>query len=502
MEKRKIQDLINQIRPKAILQSVSYVLDWDQETYMPKKGVHFRSEQQALIAELLHKEATSEKLKQILGKYIDLSSGKILEEGLSIEEKAILREVRRDYLQESRLPTDFVKKFKKVTTIALHAWKEAKEKRDFLLFAPHLKEIVALSIEKAKYLGTKTHPYECLLDIYEPNISIKILDDLFNPLKEKLINLVKKVSKPIPANCKFLSEHFEHNQQMAFARRLVKDMGIDSETCRLDLTEHPFCTAFGPHDVRITTKVHPNSIMDSLFAVIHEAGHALYQLQLPENEFGNPLGEPTSMGIHESQSRLWEVYIGQSMAFWDFYGPEFTKSFSVELEGKTSKDFYDAVNQVKPSLIRIFADEVTYSLHIIIRYEIEKGLIEGSINVDDLPNIWKEKMEKYLGITPKDDSEGVLQDIHWSMGYFGYFPSYSLGSIYAAAIWQKIGEDFPDRDQKIRDGDLLFIRDWLKTNIHSKGRFYPPVELIEKATGKPFSINPYINYLESKYPIQ
>lgn len=501
MHKRKIQDLIDQVRHKTLFQSISYVLDWDQETYMPKKGVDFRAEQQSLITELLHKESTSEKLKQLLGKYVDLSSGSILENGLSLEEKAILREVYRDYNLESRLPTEFVKKFKKTTTMALHTWKEAKEKKDFSLFAPHLKEIVSLNKEKAQYMGAKGHPYDALLDMHEPNMTVQILDDLFIPLKEKLIDLVKKIAKTPPPNDDFLSQYFPHEKQIAFGERLVRDIGIDSDTCRLDLTEHPFCLPFGPKDVRITTKVHPHSIMDTLFAVIHEAGHALYQLQLPEHEFGNPLGEPTSTGIHESQSRLWEVYIGQSFPFWQFYAPEFNKTFPKELSNKTPKDFYLAINQVKPSLIRIFADEVTYSLHIIIRYEIEKGLMEGSLNVDDLPKIWNEKMEKYLGIVPTHDGEGVLQDIHWSMGYFGYFPSYSLGSMYAAALWNKIGEDFPDRDQKIREGNLLFIRDWLKTHIHSKGKLYPPLELIQKATGKPFSVTPYIQYLETKYPL-
>lgn len=499
MAKRQIQDLINQIRPRALLQSLSYVLDWDQETYMPKQGIAIRVEQQALLSELFHKESTSETLKKILSKYIDLSTGSFLKEGLSPEEKAILREVRRDYLQDAKLPTEFVKQYKKATTEALHVWKEAKGKKDFKLFAPHLKEIVRLSKEKAHYLGFEGHPYNALLDLYETGVTTRQLDDLFGHLKQKLISLVEKLKQEAPPKADFLTKHYPFEEQMAFGRRLVADMGIDSDTCRLDLTEHPFCTAFGPHDVRITTKVHTHSIIDTLAAVIHEAGHALYQLQLPEDEFGNPLGEPASHGIHESQSRLWEVYIGQSAPFWQFYTPEFKKAFPTQLEGVSWKDFYSAVNHVKPSLIRIFADEVTYSLHIILRYELEKGLIEGSISVDDLPHLWKEKMEKMLHIAPSHDGEGVLQDIHWSMGLFGYFPSYSLGSMYAAALWDQIQHTFPDTHEKIQSGNFLFIKDWLKEHIHSKGRLYPPIELIEKATGKPFTVDPYINYLEKKY---
>ncbi|MBM3200977.1 MAG: carboxypeptidase M32 [Chlamydiae bacterium] len=500
MHKREIQDLLDLIRPKSLLQSISYILDWDQETYMPKEGISIRAEQQALISELIHNEATSPKLQSILSKYMHLSNGTLKKE-FSQEENAILREVYRDYLQESRLPTEFVKHFKKVTTEALHVWKEAKQKRNFSLFAPHLEEIVRLTREKAKFLGYQDHPYDALLDLYEPNITTKILDTLFADLKERLITLVKKRSNDPKVPSDFLSAEISYEGQIAFSHKIMKDMGISPDTCRLDLTEHPFCLAFGPQDVRITTKYHPNSMIDTVSAVIHEAGHALYQLQLPKEEFGNPLGEPASHGIHESQSRLWEVYIGQSAPFWQHYAKELELAFPKVFKKIDWKAFYLAINQVKPSLIRIFADEVTYSLHIILRYELEKGLLEGSIEVKDLPRLWKEKMEDYLGVFPSHDAEGVLQDIHWSMGYFGYFPSYSLGSMYAASLWNRLQECFPDMEKRIACGDFLFIRDWLKDHVHSKGRLYHPLELIEKATGKPFSADDYLCYLETKYPI-
>lgn len=502
MRKQEVEELIQLIKPKSLLQTLSYFLEWEQETYMPKHGIETRSEHQELIAGMLHKEATSEKLKNCLKDLIDLETGNFLKDDFSEDEKAILREARRDFVKESKLPNHFVKKLTKTTTKSSHIWKEAKEKKDFSHFAPILGELVSLMREKADYLGYEGSPYNALLDLYEPGTTTHQLDALFAPLKEHLISLVAKIQRTPSPEFQFQKQTFDKDKQVEISHLLMEDMGICKDCCRLDTSAHPFCLPIGPEDVRITTTIHENSMFDTLSAVIHEAGHALYQLYLPKEDFGNPLGEPASFGVHESQSRFWEVYVGQSAPFWQYYAPKFAKVFPDQLGTKSWQDYYQMVNRVSPNFIRIYSDEVTYSLHIILRYEIEKGLLEQTIQVDDIPRIWNEKMQQYLGITPKHDSEGCLQDIHWSMCLFGYFPSYCLGNMYAAQLLEKLRKDIPDMDEQVRYGNLLILRDWMAKNVHSQGRKYLPSQLIEKVTEKPFSSDAYIQYLESKYPLK
>lgn len=488
----KIFDEICKIKHReALLNSSIRLLSWDQETQMPEDGVSIRSEQNKLLNELAHKLKTSKKLGKLLSEASDLSN-------LSEEQKASLREMRRDYAIETKLPLSFVKKFSEATTKGLDAWKKARSEKSFKIFAPHLKKIFQLAQEKAHLLGFEQHPYNALLDLYEPSVTVSKLDNLFEPLKGNLTHLLKKIGeKPSPKVN--ITGPFPIDRQRELATGLVKDMGLPLKNYCLMESAHPFCESFSSKDVRMTTHYHEDHFGKGFFAVMHESGHALYEHNLPFEHFGTPLGEPASHGIHESQSRIWETFIGHSLPFWKYYFPKVQKLFPEALSPLSLDAFYHSLNECKATFIRIYADEVTYNLHIILRYEMEKGLLDGSIAIKDIPELWNTKMESLLGITPKHDAEGCLQDVHWSMGLIGYFPSYTLGNLYAGALYQKLLDTHPDYHQKVASGDFAFIRTFLNDAIFKHGRRYPPIQLIEKATGKPFSSEPYLNYLKHKY---
>lgn len=481
-----------------LLSSVSMLLEWDQETFMPKDGIDFRSSQVELITSLLHKEKTSPEYKHALEKLIDLKSGDVKSDALDGRKKASLREFRSDFLKETKLPNAFVKKLAKATSQGVNAWQHAKKDNNFEAFLPHLKEIVALHKEKAGYLGYGDHPYDALLDLYEPGMTSRKLDSLFGELKPFLTNLTKKLSQKREKTA-FLSANYPLHEQQKFNHFLLEKMGVDLNRARLDFSAHPFCTGFNPHDVRFTTFTSTTSFFNSIFAVLHEGGHALYELGLPYKDLGTPLADACSLGIHESQSRWWECFIGQGRPLWEFLFPHLEKAFPKQLEGVTLDHFINAINHVEPSLIRVYADEVTYILHIIIRYEIEKEFITGSIDLADLPRIWNEKMEESLGIVPNTDADGCLQDIHWAFGLIGYFPTYALGNLYSGQIFETFTQTFPDYATSIAGGDLSFIQKFLHEKIHRHGREFHSLELIENATGAPLSPKPYMNYLKSKY---
>ncbi len=481
------------------LSTIESVLSWDQETYMPAKGISLRSQQLELIAHLVHKHRTSPKFRKLLSALVDLETGTFTDTSLGEEKLANIREWRRDYLQTAKLPASFVKMFARTTSQAQHMWAEAKRSSNFKLFRPHLEKIVALNRKKADFLGFQEHPYDALLDLYEPGMTIRDLTPIFAKLKLALMNLLREITaKPTPHD-DFLYKLYSPNQQMVFAHLLLKAMGFEPETSRLDLTMHPFCMGISPNDTRMTTHVHPENPMANFFAVLHEGGHGLYSVGRPMEHFGSPLCDSVSLGVDESQSRFWETVIGHSLPFWRNFFPLLQEHFSEQLGGIELETFHRAINIVRPSFIRIHADEVTYSMHIIIRFELEKALIEGTLKAKDIPEAWNEKMREYLGIEPKSDAEGCLQDIHWSMGAIGYFPTYTLGNLYAAQILAVFKKEHPQWESKIAKGELGFIREWLKEKIHRFGRRYPPKELMQKVTGKPLSEQPYIDYLEEKY---
>lgn len=481
-----------------LLESISHLLEWDQETYMPPAGSSIRAEQIELMASLIHKERTSSHFEKRLAKLIDLDTGKVLAQKLSAVQKAALREWRRDFLIATSLPNSFVKAFARLTAEALTAWAKARKENAFKNFAPYLEKIIALCQEKAEYIGYKEHPYDALLDSFEPDATSKEVAKLFSQVKTEIRTLLKHITASKQVDDRCLHGNFSADKQLAFGKVLLKAMGYDLEKGRLDLSTHPFSMAVHPFDSRITTRIHPSSLFDSLSAVLHEGGHSLYEMGLLPQYYGSPLCDSVSVGIHESQSRLWETRIGQSKPFWKYFLPKLIKTFP-KLKNVSLNTFYKAINRVSPSFIRVEADEVTYSLHVILRFELEKKLIEGSLKVSELPDAWNAEMQASLGITPSTDTEGCLQDIHWSMGAFGYFPTYALGNLYASQFFSKLEKTFPDWEKRLAKGELLFVRDWLKENIHRHGRTYRAADLVKKVTGKPLSPAPYLTYLKSKY---
>ncbi len=478
----------------ALLSSISGLLEWDQETHMPSQAIDMRASQLELMAGLIHKHKTSSTFKKTLSELIDLMATK----EHSLEMQAAAREWLKDFLRDSKLPSSFVKNFSKTTSAALAAWDEAKKTANFHLFLPHLEKIVTLSRKKANLLEYKEHPYDALLDLYEPDLTTATLTTLFEKLKPPLIHILKetqKKQKKVDLNLGIFAEDL----QIKTGHLLLRAMGFSKESSRLDTSSHPFCTGLHPKDIRMTTRIDVKDPSSSIFSVIHEGGHGLYHQNLPEEHFGTPLCEAASYGVDESQSRLWETIIGRGFPFWKFFYPKLQELFPDDLSTISLNDFYCWINRIEPSTIRVEADEVTYCLHIILRFELEKGLIDGSIQAKDVPTIWNKKMEEYLGITPSNDQEGCLQDIHWAMGGIGYFPTYALGNLLAAQLFESIKLSHPDFKQKIEIGDFSFLREWLYENIHKHGKIYPPKELILKASGKPLGVESYINYLETKF---
>ncbi len=485
-------------REVKIFQGISSLLIWDQETHMPKDAANIRASQLEALAKLIHKARTSPKFSKALSRLIDLSTGEIKQKGLDPAREQAVILFRKDYLKEKALPTSFVEKFAKLTSITSEAWKIAKEKSDFSLFAPHLENILKLVRKKAHYLGYKEHPYDALIDNFEPGMTVSKLKNIFDPLKKEIATLLKEIKKLPVIDDSFLEGSVPMNNQLEFAELMMEQIGYKKDRGRLDLSTHPFSSAAHPTDSRITTYIHPKSFTSTIFSTLHETGHALYEIGLPEEYYGTPLGEDLSFGVHESQSQWWETFIGQSKPFWTHFLPLLKKHIPI----KASVDeFVRAVQKVSPSFIRVSADEVTYSLHIILRFELEIALIEGTLKVNDLPKAWGDKMEELLGIRPPNDAEGCLQDIHWSWGEFGYFPSYALGNIYAANLLVGFERDHPEWQTRVAKGEFEFITNWLRHHIHRHGRRFSVSELIENASKVPLSSEPFINYLKKKYLI-
>lgn len=465
---------------------------------MPPAGAGVRAEQIALMASLRHKELTSKRFEKNLSKLISIETGTVHVKGLTFEEKAILREWRRDFLHAIALPNAFVKRFASLTSEAMTVWAKARKQNAFSLFAPYLEEIVTLSQEKAELLGYKEHPYDALLDTFEPDLTSKEVSKLFATVKKGLLPLLTKILEAPQVDDSFLHGKFSIEKQLAFGKNLLDAMGYELEKGRLDLSTHPFSMSIHPSDSRITTRIHPTSVLDCISVVLHEGGHSLYEMGLLPEYYGSPLCEATSLAIHESQSRLWETRIGQSKPFWKHFLPLLAKTFPA-LQKVSLNSFYQAVNKVSPHYIRVESDEVTYTLHVILRYELEKQLIEGSLAVSELPSAWNAAMENLLGIVPPTDTLGCLQDVHWSMGAFGYFPTYALGNLYASQFFQTLEKEFPDWEKKVAKGELSFLREWLRDKIHRHGRIYRAADLVKEVTGKPLTPEPFLNYLNRKY---
>lgn len=490
------ETLYERLAELAHLNSCLALLQWDQEVFMPPKASQARANTISYLSVLAHE------------KILDLNKGKALtrllreaSEHPGIHESIIVREAWRTYDRERKLPRAFVQELSALCSTAQVRWAEARKKSDFSLFLPQLKRMVELKRQEAEYIGYKDSPYDTLLDIYEPGLTSKQITPLFNELGDFLKPFVNVLtnSPDAPPTSAIFKGVFPIEKQRAFNQLLTEKIGFDLEAGRLDISTHPFTTSFHPCDVRLTTRYDESNILYAIGSTIHEMGHGLYEQGLPVEHFGTPLCESISLGIHESQSRIWENNIGKSLAFWEYFYPRLQKQFPKPFRSISLDTFYRVINRVQPSLVRMESDEVTYNLHIIIRFEIEKGLIEGKIRVKDLPEVWNAKMKEYLGIKVPNDRLGVLQDVHWSSGEIGYFPTYALGNLYAAQFYHAAHKQIPDLEKQMKKGNFAPLREWLRNNIHAPGKTYTSDELIKKVSGEPLQTKYFVEYLSEKY---
>ena len=484
------------------LASAASVLSWDQETYMPGGGGAARADQISTLQALAHDRLVSSEVERLLSEWVDPSTGRPIEgtdPGWDESARALLREVWRDFSRAKKLPSEFVARLAREASLSQQAWVQARASHNFAMFLPHLRTIVDLKKQEADYLGYERTPYDALIDAYEPGATVAQLTPLFSVLKDRLVPLLNRVKHAtVSIDDAMLYRSYDTARQIEFGRLVLTAMGYDFDRGRMDLSAHPFTTSFHPTDVRVTTRVHEKELPSCLFSCIHEGGHGLYDQGLDASRYGTPLGESLSLGIHESQSRLWENSVGRGLPFWSCFYPLLQQCFPDQLHDVPLDRFHAAINRVKPSLIRVEADELTYNLHIMLRFEIEQDLIEGRIRVDDLPAAWNEKTKAYLGLTPPNDGDGVLQDVHWSMGAIGYFPTYTLGNLYAAQLYEQAHKDMPGLDADIRGGRLSVLTKWLNQKVHRWGRMFPAEQLMMRITGRPLSPEPFLTYLETK----
>ncbi|HWF12298.1 MAG TPA: carboxypeptidase M32 [Candidatus Acidoferrales bacterium] len=480
----------------AQLKSAFAVLNWDKDVFMPPKGSGPRAAMLGYLAGELHDKVLSQEFRDLLREAKAASEANELSAG----DRAIVREVWRDVNREEKLPVEFVKELAQVTSEAYHVWMNARKQKDFKLFAPHLTKIVALKRREAELIGYKQSPYDALLDTFEPYATTEeitvALGDLRNFLAPFLVKIKKSKAK-ITRDA--IAGAFDIEKQKAFCTMAAKQIGYDFDAGRLDVSAHPFSTTFHPLDSRITTRYDSSEFMQSISGVIHETGHGLYEQGLPAAHFGTPLAEAVSHGIHESQSRLWENLVGKSRPFWAFFYPLLQNEFPTPLQKVSLDSFYRSINTVEPSFIRVEADEVTYNLHIIVRFEIEIALVKGDIAVEDLPQIWNSKMKDLLGLDVPDDSLGVLQDVHWSGGMIGYFPTYSLGNLYSAQFFAAARRDIPTLEDEMSHGEFSKLLKWLREKIHVHGKYYSAQELAKNATGEKLNSKYFAEYISRKY---
>jgi len=476
----------------AKLGSVLSLLGWDQQTHMPKKGVGFRSQVMGKLSKMRFELAVSDEL----GAYIDELETR---DDLSEVERGSVRHVAKEYRRQKAVPPEFVEAFTVARSEAQAAWAGAREASSFADFAPHLEKMVGFARKLAEYYGYEDHPYDALLEGFEPGMTCAELKTIIEPLREQLVPFLERLmrdgTKPDPSA---LTGTFDIETQRTLARRALDVIGYDFDAGALDDVPHPFTTTIAPGDVRVTNRYASDHLGPGLFAALHEGGHALYNQGMGEELYALGLANGASNGIHESQSRMIENQVGRGLPFWEFFQPILAELFP-QFADVPPEALHRASNVVAPSLIRVEADEVTYNFHIMVRFEIEASLIDGSIDVADLPKLWNEAMERYLGVTPPNDAQGVLQDVHWSMGAFGYFPSYMLGNLYAAQMHATMRAEIPDLDNRIRAGALDVLLSWLREKVHRHGATYEPKELIERITGKTLDSSSFVSYVTDKY---
>lgn len=481
--------LVDHYERAVVLGDVDAALQWDQEVVMPERGTPARSRQRAVVSGLAHELMADERVESWI-EAID-------REDLPQPERATVREIGRVTERHRSVPRELVERRSTASTEALEDWRAAREQEDFSVFAPRLETQIELAREYAASIDPARDPYAVLFEEYEPHLSLSSAEGILDALREGLtarIETIRDRELDIPEP---FARPVDPSTQESIARTVLEDLGYDYQRGRLDTAPHPFSTGTAV-DVRVTTRFDPDNPLSSLFSTVHEFGHARYTLGLPEESYGSPLGQNRGLTVHESQSRLWENHVGRSAAFWSFFTSRLAEH-APEINPGDERALYRAANRVEPGLVRVDADELTYHLHIVVRFEIERALVTGELAVEDVPEVWNDKMESLLGRRPAKPSEGALQDIHWSHGDFGYFPTYSLGSVLAAQLFEALRADQPDIDSAIASGHFDAIGDWLEEHVHRHGRRFRTDELIERATGRPLSVEPFFEYVDGKY---
>ena len=478
------------------LEAASAVLEWDQQTYMPSGGAAGRAMQYSTLRRLAHEHFVGPEFEQALHAAAD----EVVKLDTDSDEVRIVQHVRREFDKATRVPSEWVGEFNRVKALAMQSWEAAKAQSDFSRFEPDLTRVVQMRRQYAGFFAPYDHVYDPLIDIYEPGMKTTEVQAVFDQLRPAQVALVQEITeRGRPVDDRVLHLPYDEGKQWAFGEEVARRFGYDFSRGRQDKSAHPFTTSFGQNDVRITTRIIPDYLPTAMCGTMHEAGHAMYEQGLSPALDRTPTANGTSLGMHESQSRMWENLVGRSRPFWQAFYPDLQQLFPQQLAKVDPESFYRALNKVEPSLIRTEADEATYNLHIMLRFELEVALMQGSLSVHDLPAAWNQKYQEYLGITPPDDAHGVLQDIHWSDGYFGYFPTYTLGNLIACQLWEKIRQDLPDLDRSIAAKDFQPLLGWLRSHIHQHGAKFEPMELLERVTGRRLTAEPYLTYLRTKF---
>ncbi|MBN1450305.1 MAG: carboxypeptidase M32 [Anaerolineales bacterium] len=491
----KLQQLKTLLAEVADLNNAQALLGWDQQTYMPQGGSEARGNQLATLGKISHQKFTSDEIGALLG---DLEK-EYEDADLDSDDLRLLKVTRHNYDKATRVPSEFVAEFAVVTSKAFEAWVEARKKSDFSIFRPHLEKVVELNQRYVSFFPPADHPYDVLLDQFERGMKTADVKEIFDTLRPQQVELLKAIAEKPQVDDSFLHVEYDEKKMMDFSEVIATKFGYDWERGRQDKSAHPFTTNFSINDVRITTRFESDNPTILLFSTMHETGHALYELGSKQDYERTPLAGGASLAVHESQSRMWENLVGRSLPFWEHFYPEFQKLFPAQVGNVDLGTFYKGINKVESSLIRVNADEATYNMHIMLRLELEIGMIEGNVEVKDLPEIWNAKMDEYLGILPPDDAKGVLQDIHWSGGTLGYFSTYALGNLISAQLWEKITADIPDLADQFRQGKFEALLTWLREKIHVHGNKYEPQELVQRVTGSKIASAPYIRYLKHKF---
>jgi carboxypeptidase Taq len=477
------------------LDAVANLLDWDQQTYMPAGAAEGRGYHLATIQRLSHERRTSPEVGRLLEQLEPLAAGLDPDS----EAACLVRLAQRDFHKRTRIPPAMVAEAAQLISAAFQAWQQARSENNFALFQPYMERVVDWRRRYADLFAPYDHIYDPLLDDYEPGMKTREVQAIFDDLRPRQVALIQKVAaRPMPDDA-FLHQYFEPQKQWDFAARVITAFGYDWRHGRIDKAAHPFSISFGVDDVRLTTRVLPDFLNTCMFGTFHESGHGMYDQGIPLELNRSLLGNPASYAIHESQSRLWENLVGRSLPFWEHFYSDLQRTFPAQLGGVELRAFYHGINRVKPSFIRVEADEATYNLHIMLRMELEIALVEGSLAVADLPEAWNARMQDYLGLTPPNDAQGVLQDVHWSNNYMGYFAAYALGNLISAQLWERITADLPGLPEQIRQGQFDELLGWLRRNVHAQASRYEPQALVRRITGSGIDAGPYMRYLEGKY---